>query len=103
MPFCPNCKSLLFPRDGVLKCNKCGYQGGKPESKTVVVPRSERDVLVIDDEAKAKLEVMPTMQAECPKCGNFTAWYRTQQTRKSDEPETTFLRCTKCDNRWRKY
>jgi transcription factor S len=103
MPFCPNCKSMLFPVGGVLECKKCGYKGGKTESKVVTTAREERDVLVITPEDEAKLEIMPKMRAECPKCGNMEAYYRTQQTRKSDEPETAFLRCTKCGHRWRKY
>lgn len=103
MPFCPNCRSLLFPVAGQLECKKCGYKGGKTEKKTVTAVREERDVLVLTPEDEAKLEVMPKMAIECPKCGNMEAYYRTQQTRKSDEPETAFLRCTKCGHRWRKY
>ena len=25
MEFCPDCGAMLFPKDGVLKCNSCGY------------------------------------------------------------------------------
>lgn len=103
MPFCPSCKALLFPKDGKLVCNKCGSTSVKSESKSITIAREEREVLVLDDEARKKLEVMPTMRAECPKCGHMEAYFRTQQTRKSDEPETAFLRCAKCDHRWRKY
>lgn len=101
--FCPNCKSMLFPKAGALECNKCGYKGGKTQSNVLVTAREDRDVLILDEADRAKLEIMPKMRIECPKCGNFEAWFRTQQTRKSDEPETAFLRCTKCDHRWRKY
>lgn len=104
MPFCPNCKSLVVPVAGKLSCKKCGYQGDLPTGGHVVrQAREERDVLVLDDEAKERLEVMPKINFECPKCGHREAYYRTQQTRKSDEPETMFLRCVKCDHRWRKY
>lgn len=103
MPFCPECRSLLLPTAGQLKCKKCGYVAKSVESRTVTIPREEREMLVLDEAARRRLEVMPTMEVDCPQCGNRTAYYRTQQTRKSDEPETTFLRCTKCDHRWRKY
>lgn len=103
MAFCPRCKSLLFPVDGKPTCRKCGFVQEKSASTIVTAPREQREILVMDDEARKKLEVMPTMRAECPKCGNLEAYYRTQQTRKSDEPETAFLRCTKCDHRWRRY
>lgn len=105
MPFCPNDKSMLFPISGKMTCKKCGYEMGGPiQSRKVQAHHAEtRDITVLDDETMAKLEVLPKMKAECPSCGNNEAWYRTQQTRKSDEPETAFLRCTKCDHRWRKY
>jgi DNA-directed RNA polymerase subunit M len=105
MPFCPNDKSMLLPKNGKMTCAKCGYVlGGKIESRPITTSKAEtRDITVLDDAAMAKLEVNPKMKAECPNCGNNEAYYRTQQTRKSDEPETAFLRCTKCDYRWRKY
>ena len=103
MPFCPNCKSLVYPQGGILKCAKCGTVAGKPQSRKVTAPQEEREVLVFSDEDVERQETMPRMKAECPSCGHMEAFYRTQQTRKSDEPETTFLRCAKCNHRWRKY
>ena len=106
MPFCPNDKSMMFPVAGKMTCKKCGYvQGGKIESRVVSMETApDREMTVLDDAAIEKMNsVMPKMKAECPNCGNNEAYYRTQQTRKSDEPETAFLRCTKCDHRWRKY
>lgn len=103
MPFCPNDRSLLIPKEGKIQCPKCGYSTDKTESRIVTSAREEHEMLVLDDEARKKLEVMPIMRTECPQCGSMEAYYRTQQTRRSDEPETTFLRCKKCDHRWRKY
>lgn len=103
MQFCPTCKSLLFPSNGILECKKCGQTRGETQSRTITRPREDKEILVLDEAAQAKLEVMPTMPVDCPSCGNHEAYYRTQQTRKSDEPETMFLRCKKCDHRWRKY
>lgn len=103
MPFCPRCKSLLLPVEGKPTCRKCGYVEEKTESKVVTIQRDEREILIFDETDRAKLEVMPKIKMECPKCGHLEAFYRTQQTRKADEPETMFLRCAKCDHRWRKY
>ena len=105
MPFCPNDKSMLYPVDGRPTCKKCGFvMGGPIRSRTLKTSEAaDKEMLILDDAAREKLEVMPKINMDCPNCGNNEAWYRTQQTRKSDEPETMFLRCTKCDHRWRKY
>ena len=39
----------------------------------------------------------------CPKCGNTEAYWYMQQTRGGDEPQTKFLKCTKCGYSWREY
>jgi transcription factor S len=98
--FCANGHGMLLPPK--FECAKCGYTA-RPESKKIVAEAKTTEVLVITPEDEAKLEVMPKMRAECPKCGHMEAYYRTQQTRKSDEPETAFLRCVACGHRWRKY
>ena len=38
--------------------------------------------------------------AECKKCGSKRAFSYQKQTRGSDEPMTTFYRCSKCDSTW---
>ena len=40
---------------------------------------------------------------ECPKCGCKEAYFRTEQTRGADEPETEFYTCVKCEKVWREY
>ncbi|MBI0582696.1 MAG: hypothetical protein ISF22_00560 [Methanomassiliicoccus sp.] len=47
--------------------------------------------------------VMPKTATTCPKCGHNEAYWYLRQTRKSDEPETTFLTCCSCSHKWRKY
>lgn len=105
MPFCPNDKSMLFPKEGKLTCRKCGYvlESGESSHTVKVHEAKHREITVLDDEARERFEFLPKMAVECPNCGNREAYYRLQQTRRADEPETTFLRCTKCDHRWRKY
>lgn len=98
--FCPKCKSLLFPKDGILICCKCGYQreAGKKESR-VVTKRREREFVVVEDQAAT----LPTTDVTCPKCGNGKAFWVLRQTRAADEPETRIFRCTKCSHSWREY
>ncbi len=52
---------------------------------------------------KNKEEVLPKTTAECPKCHNDKAYYWIVQTRSSDEAPTKFLKCVKCEHRWRDY
>lgn len=46
---------------------------------------------------------MATVNEDCEKCSNNVAYWWTEQTRSSDEPETQFFRCTKCKHTWREY
>lgn len=100
--FCPNCRSLLFPKNGILVCSKCGYQkDARDEKSTVVTRKREREVTVIENE---EVGTLPTADdLECPKCGNRKAYWVLRQTRAADEPETRIFRCTKCSHSWREY
>lgn len=101
MEFCPQCKSMMMPKDGMWVCRKCSYK----------MPRSSGDSLVSRTEQKTRevpvlegnISLQPTTNARCPACENGTAYWEMKQTRKADEPPTLFLTCTKCGNRWRKY
>lgn len=97
--FCPKCKCLLFPKDGVPTCGKCGYrqEGKKKEGGVVTKGKEEREVLVQD----AVSGTLPTADEECPKCGNKKAYWVLRQMRGADEPETRIFRCTKCSHSWR--
>ena len=48
--FCPKCKSLLFPKDGMLVCNRCGYQAemGKKESY-VTLNKKDYEIRIIEN------------------------------------------------------
>ena len=97
--FCPKCGSILTPKkDGeksVLAC-ECGYTSGKAESLKEEAKKS-KPLEVVEEEFEAN----PTTEAECGKCGNKTAFYWLKQTRAGDEPETKFMKCTKCKHTWR--
>jgi len=104
MLFCPDCGSLLRPREEgkkiLLTCN-CGYQ--KVEKEDILMTeniKAQKKIEVLTDETKKS---MPQTKEECPKCNFETAYFWTQQTRAADEPETRFFECCKCSHRWRAY
>ncbi len=101
--FCPKCGALLLPKEGLLQC-RCGYSkeiGEKEKEKYVLQEKPEelREIPVIEEE----IQQMPTVRAECKRCGNTEAYYWMLQTRGADEPATKFFRCTKCKYTWREY
>ena len=102
--FCPKCGSILMPKKEnnkkVLVCLSCGYTTKETQLasiKETIHPK--KDIPVIDKDFEAN----PVMDAECPKCGNKKAYYWLVQTRAADEPQTKFLKCTKCKRTWRDY
>jgi DNA-directed RNA polymerase subunit M len=103
MMFCPKCGSILVPKKDsnkyVLSCS-CGYTNEDTQNAKLKDEIKEKDdIVVIDKEFDAK----PVVEAECTKCGNNEAYFWTQQTRSSDEPETKFFKCTVCKYTWRDY
>lgn len=101
--FCDECKGLVLPRDGVLVCTRCGATKkvkNKKSLKRVEKGAKKKKVLILDDQ---DISTLPTTRAECSECGNMEAQWWLRQTRRSDEPETRFMRCTKCKFTWREY
>ncbi len=102
--FCSKCGSLLFPTqaiDGFVTCrcgNKEPVQGG--EKITIQKKKTDVEDCPVVDSIEG---TMPKTNVPCPKCGHNEAYWYLRQTRKSDEPETTFLTCCKCGNKWRQY
>ncbi len=104
MMFCPKCGALLLPKkekDKTIFACSCGYSSKtkekielKEEKKT-----AEKQIEIVDEQETS----LPETETECPKCGNKKAGYWLIQTRAGDEPETKFLRCTKCKHTWRDY
>jgi transcription factor S len=91
---------MLYPNPaGGMKCNKCGYTTSKIESRTITQDVEARETVILEGD----IATLPTMRIECPNCQHMEAYWILRQTRKSDEPETTFLTCTKCKHKWRKY
>jgi len=102
MEFCPDCKSIMIPTEGVLVCRKCGKKIEMTKNDALVsrTEQKERHMTVIDGEEAAGL---PTIKARCPECKNDTAYWWLRQLRSADESEVRFFRCTKCNYTWREY
>jgi len=101
--FCPKCGALLIPKKEnnkkVLACS-CGYSTKNTELATIKESMGKKkDVEVVEEDFEAN----PVMKAKCEKCGNDEAYFWLVQTRASDEPQTKFLKCTKCRHVWRDY
>lgn len=102
--FCPKCGSILMPKKEdskkVLACS-CGYKTKELGAARLKEEfKEQKKVEVVD---KEDVETLPTVNEECPKCHNTKAYYWLVQTRAGDEPETKFMRCTKCKHTWRDY
>jgi len=104
MEFCPKCKKLLVPEEKgneiVLKCQACGFEKSATGGYSQKVEQEKTEDVVMLGEQK---ELLPEMDALCPKCENTKAYWWTAQTRAADEPMTRFYRCTKCRHTWREY
>ncbi|MEM4605537.1 MAG: transcription factor S [Candidatus Pacearchaeota archaeon] len=101
MKFCPRCGALLVLKTKNFACPRCSYSTKeKPNFKLTEQLEKKEEIEVIKDK---DIDTLPRISAECKKCGNKEAYFWTSQTRGSDETETRFFRCTKCDNTWREY
>jgi len=111
--FCPECKSLITTKTKkagknmyIKECPSCGYQipfGNKnvsSEKFALSEKAQSKKIEVIEDEKK---ETQPTIKKRCPECGNNKAYWKLEQTRAADEPETRLYTCTECGHTWRKY
>jgi len=114
MEFCPKCGMRLTPtrKKGqkkavfLLSCPKCGYKKpATPEEATrpKVIEHAPQERIAIIGKEEQKLRTLPTVQMECPRCGNNLAYAWQVQTRGSDESSTQFFRCTKCNYTFREY
>lgn len=106
MLFCPDCGSILVPKeDGrktLLTCT-CGYSSVEREDILMKESiRTQKKVEVLGDEVR---QTLPKVSVQCPKCGKSEAYFWAQQTRASDEAETQFFECinARCRHRWRTY
>ncbi len=100
MPFCPQCKALVYPRDGKMSCKRCNWtSAGAAESKIIEQKAEAKERVVLEESS----EVRPQQDTDCPKCGHGKAYFHLMQTRKSDEPPTEINECVECGHSWREY
>jgi len=101
MEFCPSCKSIMLPKNGMMVCRKCGYKIPKASKESMVskTEQLDRAVPVLEEESAG----LPTTNARCSECGNNLAYWWLRQLRSADESEVRFFRCTKCGKTWREY
>lgn len=97
--FCPKCKALMYPKEDVFICRKCGFEKQKKGTNVVVTKQKKKEVTVIEN--KADLNVLPKTKIKCPTCGHDEAYWIIRQMRGSDEPESRFYTCVKCGHKWR--
>ncbi len=102
MEFCPKCGSVILIKENKKAvCANCNY---RPKGKVKIQASEKIDradkVAVIEEK---KLTTYPKVEIKCPKCKHKEAFFWTLQTRASDESETKFYRCTKCEHTWRDY
>lgn len=100
MNFCDKCGRMIIITDGKAACAGCGYKPKKrPSLKTSEKVDEKESVAVI----KKEENVNPIVEMKCPKCKNKKSYFWTMQTRSSDEAETKFYKCVKCEHSWRVY
>jgi len=68
----------------------------------VIKHNLQQQVTIIGKEDQ-KVNTLPTIRMECPKCGNMLVYVWQVQTRGGDEASTQFMRCTKCNHTFREY
>ena len=96
--FCTTCGSLLVPMGESLGCATCKVNV-KQDATFKEKRKKEKELEILEKTS----ENLPQTDADCPKCDHDRAYFWTAQTRASDEPETIFLKCAKCDHQWRQY
>ncbi|MFH1327093.1 MAG: transcription factor S [archaeon] len=101
MEFCPKCGAVLVQKKGKNCCPRCNYSiKGQAKIKTSEKIDERKEIYVISEKDS---EIHPIVTEICKKCGNNKVYFWTVQTRSSDEAETKFFKCTKCDYTWRDY
>ncbi len=101
MEFCPKCGAILVQKKKNAGCPRCNYSSkGKMVLKTSEKIEEKNEGVVVTKETHG---VHPIVNEKCKKCDNEKAYFWTVQTRASDEAETKFFRCVKCDHTWREY
>jgi transcription factor S len=101
MDFCPKCGAVLIQKTKNAGCPRCRYSAkGKVKINASEMMGEKKPIAVISNKAP---QTNPIVEEKCKECKNDKAYFWTLQTRSSDEAETKFYKCTKCDHTWREY
>ncbi len=101
MEFCPKCGAVLVKKTKNFGCPRCNYSSkNKVELKASEKNEKINKGVPVSKDTKS---IHPIVNEKCKKCGNEKAYFWTVQTRASDEAETKFFKCTKCEHTWREY
>ena len=91
----------MLVTDGKAACAGCGAKVNKKlKIESSEKMNLQKTVTVVDEKS---LNTYPEVDMTCPECKNKKSYFWTLQTRSSDEAETKFYKCTKCNHTWRKY
>ena len=101
MQFCPKCGSILIQRRKNFGCPRCSFT--TKEKLNLKIGEKFGEKKKVDVLKESDVDVLPTVEQSCSKCGHKFAHFWTMQTRSADESETRFFRCKKCKHTWREY
>ena len=101
MEFCEKCGRIIILTEGKAACAGCGFKPKKKIKLTASEKVTNREGIAVINEAAEN--IYPVVEIDCPECKHKKAYFWTTQTRSSDESETKFYKCTKCNHTWRKY
>ncbi len=101
MEFCPRCGAVLVQKRKNYGCARCNYSS----KDKVKISTSEKmgDKKKIEVVSEKDSMTNPIVTELCKKCGHDKVYFWTVQTRASDESETKFFKCVKCEHTWRSY
>jgi DNA-directed RNA polymerase subunit M/transcription elongation factor TFIIS len=102
-------KNIIYNLDIILPHIKDGTLAFPLEeiafqSNIVLNPGKWETHIKKSDMSKKRMTAKPTAstnQFKCGRCGKNETTYYLLQTRSMDEPETAFITCVHCENKWR--
>lgn len=102
MEFCPDCKSIMVPSDGVLICRRCGKRLEMKKGDNLVsrTEQKERRMTVIEDSEAAGFPPPSTSVRRVRERHRLLVAPAAAFCRRERGP---LFRCTKCNFTWREY